>query len=516
MDAAATMPPIADAGPRVILEVRGVTKRFPGVTALDDVSLSVVHGACHALCGENGAGKSTLGRIIAGILAPDAGELLIDGRAVRIRTPLDAARAGIGLVHQELHFCPNLSVAENLLLGGMPRRGPWLNRAAMRQAARESLASIGAQIDPDTPMERLSIAQEQLVQIAAATWVGARLLVLDEPTSSLSEHEAARLFELMHELRRRGVTLIYVTHRLGEVFSQCDAVSVLRDGRHVVTLPTAATNPDEVVRHMIGRPLSQYLPVHTDAARGEVRLSARGLSSPRKFEAIGFELHAGEILGLAGLVGAGRSEIAHALFGLDRAAVGEVRVNGTIGFPRHPADALNRGLGYLPEDRKRQGLVLSLSGRENLSLAILRRLSRVGFVRRRRERDLTREYFERLAVRAPDIDAPASGLSGGNQQKVALAKWLAARCPVLIVDEPTRGVDVGAKAEIHALLDRLAAEGTAILLISSELPELLALSTRVIVLREGRMVGELNRAAATQERVMRTMAGVGESEAVSP
>ncbi|MCK6485762.1 MAG: sugar ABC transporter ATP-binding protein [Phycisphaerae bacterium] len=510
MDAVATKPSIAAAGSRAILEVRGVTKRFPGVTALDDVSLAVELGACHALCGENGAGKSTLGRIIAGILTPDAGELRIDGRPVRIRSPLDAARAGIGLVHQELHFCPNLSVAENLLLGGMPRRGPWLARAALREAARQSLASIGAEIDPDTPMERLSIAQEQLVQIAAATRVGARLLVLDEPTSSLSEHEAARLFELMRELRRRGVTLIYVTHRLGEVFSQCDAVSVLRDGRHVVALPTAATTPDEVVRHMIGRPLNQYLPVHAASARGAVRLTVQSLSSPGRFEGIGFELHAGEILGLAGLVGAGRSEIAHVLFGLDRAATGAVRINGTSGFPRHPAEALNRGLGYLPEDRKRQGLVLSLGGRENLSLAILRRLSRAGFVRRRRERALTREYFDRLAVRAPDIDAPTSGLSGGNQQKVALAKWLAAQCPVLIVDEPTRGVDVGAKAEIHALLDRLALEGAAILLISSELPELLALSTRLIVLREGRMVGELDRSAATQERVMRMMAGVGE------
>ena len=503
-----------------ILQVRHVTKRFPGVVALDDVSLSVRRGECHALVGENGAGKSTLGKVVAGIYEPDGGGVWLDGREARFHSPLDAARAGIGLVHQELAFCPTLSVAENLLLGALPARGPFVARARLRCAARECLARIGADdIDVDSVMDRLSIAQEQMVQIAAATRVGVRVLVLDEPTSSLTERESQRLFALMTDLKSRGVTLIYVSHRLPEIFSQCDTISVLRDGRHVASMPVTQTTPDDVVRLMIGRTFEQYLPRHastgaTDVAGGQgdsgraTALSVRGLTSPGRFRDVSFDVRPGEIVGLAGLVGAGRSEIAHALFGLDRSATGDAVIGGVAGLPRTPAEALSRGLGFLPEDRKRQGLILGMGGRANLSLAILRRLSRAGFIRRRQEMSLAREYFQKLSVRAANVDAEVSGLSGGNQQKVALARWLAAQCPILIVDEPTRGVDVGAKAEIHALLDQLAQDGAAILMISSELPELLGLSSRVIVLREGRVMGELPRGEATQERVMRLMAGI--------
>lgn len=501
-----------------ILTVERLTKRFPGVTALDDVSLSIRRGACQALVGENGAGKSTLGRTIAGVHAPDKGVMRLDGRPVRFSSPQDAMRAGIGLVHQELAFCPNLSVAENLLLGQLPRRGVRIDWPVLRRTAAETLKHVGVDLDVDQPLGNLTIGQEQLVQIAAAMRVGGRLLVLDEPTSSLSQHEAERLFALMAELRGRGVTLIYVSHRMNEIFQHCDMISVLRDGRHVTTLRTADATPDEIVRHMIGRAVAGHAPAHIAKPRGECALRVSGLMSPGKFRDIRLQLHRGEIVGLAGLVGAGRTEVAQAMFGMDPQAVGEMTIGATRGIPGRPREAMSRGLAYLPEDRKRQGLVLPMSGRKNLSLAILPRLAIGPILRHARERRLVTGFFERLRVRAPDIDTPVDGLSGGNQQKIALAKWLAAECPVLLVDEPTRGVDVGAKAEIHALLDELAVSGIAILLISSELPELLGLSSRIIVLREGRMVGEMARTDATEDRLMRLMAGVempGRTEAAS-
>jgi len=502
------MIPLPAADP--VMSVERLTKRFPGVVALDDVSLDIHRGACQALIGENGAGKSTLGRTLAGIHAPDAGTLRLDGQTVRFSGPGDAMRRGIGLVHQELAFCPNLSVAENLLLGDLPRRGLRMNWPELRRRARHSLDRIGVSLDVDLPISALSVGQEQLVQIAAAIRVGARLLVLDEPTSALSQHEAERLFALMGELRRDGVTLVYVSHRMKEIFDQCDLISVLRDGRHVATLRTADTSPDDLVRHMIGRTIEARRAAGPIPAPGARVLRVRALCSPGRFRDVDFELRCGEVLGLAGLVGAGRSEIAQALFGMDLDAEGQVDIAGRAGLPRGPRDALRRGIAYLPEDRKRQGLVLPMGGRANFSLAILRRLAAGPLLRQRRERGMTRAYFDRLRVRTPDADAPVIGLSGGNQQKIALAKWLAAERPVLIVDEPTRGVDVGAKAEIHALLEEIAASGAAILLISSELPELIALSHRILVIRDGRMAGEFNRDSATPESLLRAMAGVAE------
>jgi ABC-type sugar transport system ATPase subunit len=491
----------------------GVSKRFPGAQALTDVSFEIAAGACHALCGENGAGKSTLGKIIAGILRPDGGRLLIDGREVHFTGPRDALAAGVGMVHQELAFCDNLSVAENLTLSDLPARGGIVDRDGMRQRAESMLAETGTELDVTREFGKLAIGQRQMVQIAAAVGGGARIIVFDEPTSSLSQAEAERLFALIERLKARGVTCIYVSHRMPEIFQLCDAVTILRDGRHVATRPTASLTETDLVQMMIGRPLGEYFGRHAEAGPGEEVLRVEGLGVAGKFEDVSFSLRAGEIVGLAGLMGAGRSEVAAALFGIDRPTRGRIVLRGKPIDVRSPSHAISLGIGFVPEDRKRQGLVLSASGLHNTSLPILDRLSRFRWIQRGRERNVAGEYFNRLRVRTPSLDAIVAGLSGGNQQKIVLAKWLAANSEILILDEPTRGVDVGAKAEIHALIGELAARGTAILVISSELPEVISLSDRIIVLRNGRIAGELPRRAATEDSVLRLMAGIGEPTA---
>jgi ABC-type sugar transport system ATPase subunit len=492
------------------VEFRQITKKFAGVTALDSVSFSIDRGECHALMGENGAGKSTLGKMLAGIHRPDGGQLLIDGDIQAFASPADAMRAGVGMVHQELAFCPHLSVAENLNMGQYPRRLGVLDRRTMQRRARALLARVGAGgIDVRANMRQLSTAQEQLVQIASAVGTGAKILVFDEPTASLSEVEAQQLFRLIEQLRADGVTIIYVSHRMPEVFELCDRISVLRDGQYVGTLDRASATHDGVVQMMIGRSVATYFPQHLSDTRGPVLLSVSDLTSPGKFRGVSFEVRQGEIVGFAGLVGAGRSEVAKAIFGLDPAARGSVEFDGKPLPLGSIKQAIRRGIGLVPEDRKRQGLVLMMSGRSNLSLAILDRLRRLaGVLSRRQERADTTRLFAQLRVKTASQETPVASLSGGNQQKVALAKWLVRNCKLLIVDEPTRGVDVGAKAAIHALLDELARGGVGIMLISSELPEVLNLSSRVLVMREGRLVGELSRAEATQENALRLMAGV--------
>ena len=498
----------AETGRALAVRFEHITKRFPGVQALTDVSLDVAQASCHALCGENGAGKSTLGKILAGIYTPDEGRLVVNDRELHFSSPRDALAAGVGIVHQELVFCGNLSVAENLCLGTIPSRRGLVDRATMEKRARERLAEIGATLDVTRPVADLSIAQQQVVQIAAAVGSGARVIVFDEPTSSLSQVDAERLYDLIGRLRERGVTCIYVSHRMPEVFRLCDTVSVLRDGKHVGTHPTAELSESDIVRMMIGRPLAEYFPTPRSTEEGKEVLRVKDLTSPGKFEHISFSLHAGEILGLAGLVGAGRSEVASAIFGLDDAARGEVFLGGKLTRIDDPADAIWLGIGLVPEYRKKQGLVLSESCRHNTTLPILKRLSKLTWIRESAEWQLVRDYFKRLGVRTSNPDAPVAGLSGGNQQKVVLARWLAANAQVLILDEPTRGVDVGAKAEIHALINELAAQGTAVVLISSELPELLSLSTRILVLREGKLVGEVPGHTATQDALLRLMAGL--------
>ena len=486
----------------------GIAKRFPGARALDRVSFEIAAGSCHALCGENGAGKSTLGKILAGIYSPDAGQVVLFGQPVTFSGPEQALAAGVGMVHQELAFCENLSVAENLCLGALPSSRGFLDRAEMHVRAERMLAAIDARLDVRQRVGALTTGQQQMLQIASAVGTGAGVIVFDEPTSSLSQPEADKLYELIDRLRGQGVTSIYVSHRMEEIFRLCDTVTVLRDGAHVATRPTGELTQPALVQMMIGRPIEEYFPSHVHAKMGEELLRVEHLSSPGKFHDVSFTLKGGEVLGFAGLVGAGRSEIAQALFGLDPNVTGQMSVGGRPIPFTGPRAAMRAGLGLVPEDRKRQGLVLSMTALANTTLPILDSLSRLTFIRRRAERALVGTYFERLRVRAPGVDVVTAGLSGGNQQKLVLAKWLAARCRVLMLDEPTRGVDVGAKAEIHALIDELASSGAGVMLISSELPEVLNLCTRIIVLRGGRIAGELSRAGATQDALMRLMAGV--------
>jgi ABC-type sugar transport system ATPase subunit len=384
----------------------------------------------------------------------------------------------------------------------------------MRERARGMLREIEAELNVDLPIDQLSTGQEQMVQIAAALGVEAQIIIMDEPTSSLSAHESAHLFHLLRHLKDRQVTVLYVSHRMEEIFQLCDSLTVLRDGRHIATEPISTSNPDRVIHQMIGREVINAAPRHLQQPLGDEILRVQNLSSPGKFSDISFSLCRGEILGFGGLVGAGRSELAMAVFGADAAASGQVFVRGQpvpLGSIRA---ALAAGIGLLPEDRKRQGLVLTMNCRENASLVSLKQFTRFGFIQGREEADLVRRYVDQLRVKTPSAEAPIAGLSGGNQQKIALAKWLAKRCDVLIIDEPTRGIDVGAKAEIHQLLDELACQGLAVWLISSELPELMNLSRRIIVLREGHVMGELTRTDFSQPRLMRLMAGVESSQAI--
>jgi ABC-type sugar transport system ATPase subunit len=421
---------------------------------------------------------------------------------------LEARKRGIAIVHQELAFCPNLSVAENLCLGDMPRKFGVVDQPALMRRAQKLLSDIGSDIDPTRLISTLSTGQEQLVQIAAALGINAKIMVMDEPTSSLSAGESDRLFTLLSKLKTAGLTIIYVSHRMEEIFRLCDAVTVLRDGKHVGTSSIASTTPEKVISQMVGRNVEMFRPGHVDQKVGKQTLEVKGLSSPGKFRDINFTIADGEVVGFAGLVGSGRSEIAQAIFGLDNEAQGTISVAGRELELRNVQKALSAGIGLLPEDRKRQGLVLGLNCRENGSLAALSLLTKFGFVMKRQEKILVEGYSSRLRVKTPSLEFPVGGLSGGNQQKIALLKWLARNCKVLLVDEPTRGVDIGAKAEIHQILDQLAQAGMAILIISSELPEVMSLSRRILVLRQGQIAGELKREEFSESAIMKLMAGL--------
>ena len=485
----------------------GITKRFVGITALSNVSFDIVAGSCHAICGENGAGKSTLGKLLAGIVQPDEGTIELNGERVYFASPRDALSASVAMVHQELAFCDNLTVGENLCLGALPRRFGFVDETEMRRRAIALLAAVGAQIDPDRNMRSLSVAEQQLVQITAAVGEGARVIVFDEPSSSLGEREAQALYALIGSLKARGVTILYVSHRMPEIFKLCDAITVLRDGQHVVTTATRDIDESSLVQQMIGRKLEQQYPVHLNIARGQEELRVENLASPGKFRNVSFSVHAGEVVGLAGLVGAGRSEIAQALFGLDSRATGNIFVRNQRVSIRSARDAMDHGIGFVPEDRKHQGLVLGMRARENATLPILERFALLSLVDQRSETVCAAAEFQRLQMRAmPEVTT--STLSGGNQQKIVLSKWLAAKGNILILDEPTRGVDVGTKSELHALIGQRAAEGAAVLVISSELPELLNVSSRIVVLRSGQIRGEVAQKDATQEGLLRMMAGL--------
>nr|BFF19229.1 sugar ABC transporter ATP-binding protein [Promicromonospora thailandica] len=484
-----------------MLRLEGVAKSFGPVAALRSGTLVVRPGSIHALVGENGAGKSTLVKIVGGVHRRDAGVVELDGTPVDFGGPAEAKAAGVAVIHQEPASFPDLTVTENIYLGREPlRRFRRIDRRAMRDGARELFRSLGVDLDPDRPAEGLSIADQQIVEIAKAISLDARVLVMDEPTAALSAVEVRRLFTVARGLRDAGRAVVFISHRLDEVADLCDTVTVMRDGAHVSTDAVADVTPDELVRRMVGRDVAELYP-KVPSTPGEVALRVEGLESTGTFHDVSFEVRAGEIVGLAGLVGAGRSEIARAVFGVDRYDAGRVVVGGRVLTPGDPAAAIAAGLALVPEDRRLQGLVVESSVARNVSSVALRR--RRAVLLPGAEAELARDWAGRLAVKAGALDADATTMSGGNQQKVVLAKWLATHPKVLIVDEPTRGIDVGTKAEVHRLLSGLAAQGLAVLMISSELSEVLGMADRVLVVREGRIVAELDRAAATPEAVMR-------------
>jgi ABC-type sugar transport system ATPase subunit len=487
----------------VLLRIESVSKTFPGVRALDGVSFDVEAGSVHAIVGENGAGKSTLMQIVAGVLRPDGGSLEFGGETLHLRSTRDAAERGIAIVFQELNLAPNMTVAENIGLGIEPSTlRIFVNRSELRARASAILDQLGIRLDLDARVGDLTIAQQQLIEICKSLVQTPRLLILDEPTSSLSESETILLFRVIANLKAAGVTMLYISHRMREVFTICDSVTILRDGKHVRTMPLSATDQDEIVRLMVGRDLAGIAKPTGGNDPRPVVLSVRGLTDGRQYRDISFDLRRGEIVGLSGLVGAGRSEMALGLFGAPIPESGEILLDGAPVRINSPRGAMRLGIALVPEDRKQLGLVLGLGVGSNVSLSALTRISRSGMIDFRAERTLIGRYIDRFRIKTPSRDQLVGLLSGGNQQKVVLAKWLATNPRVLIVDEPTRGVDVGTKAEIYAMMRELALEGLAILVISSDLPEVLAISDRILVMRQGRMVGELAHAEATEERIM--------------
>jgi rhamnose transport system ATP-binding protein len=485
-----------------------VSRSFGAVRALRGVSLTLTGGRAHALLGENGAGKSTLIKVLAGVHRPDSGQLLVDGQPTRFASPADAKAAGVAVIYQEPTLFGDLSVAENVAMGRHPtRRGGMIDTAAMREQAEKLFARLGVDIDPRRPARGLSIADQQLVEIAKALGSDARVIIMDEPTAALSGTEVRRLFGVVGALREHGAAVLFVSHRIDEVFELCQEATVLRDGGFVWSGPLHEQTPDSVVRLMVGRDLDALFPKQ-EVAAGDTVLSVRRLTREGVFTDVSFDVKAGEILALAGLVGAGRSEIARAVFGVDKPDGGQVLVRGKRIRAGSPGVAMSAGIGFVPEDRRQQGLVLDASIERNAALASLNRLSRLGFVRSRDERSLARDWAVKLQLKFSRLTDPVGVLSGGNQQKVVLAKWLSRRPAVLIVDEPTRGIDVGTKAEVHRLLSELAAQGVAILMISSELPEVLGMADRVLVVREGRTVAEFARAEADEERIVLAATGV--------
>lgn len=491
-----------------ILHMKHISKSFPGVQALRDVHLDVRRGEIHVLVGENGAGKSTLMKILAGIYHPDSGTIELDGRPTVIDSSHQARALGIGIIHQELNLSPNLTVAENISMGREPYTFlGWIDFRTMERRASEALEQVGATFSPSTLVGRLSIAQQQLVEISKALSEQARILVMDEPTASLSERETQKLFEIMHTLRSRGITIIYISHRMAEVYKLADRVTVLRDGQYVDTLEGQAITADALIQRMVGRPLGD-LYIHDVIGAGDVVLEALDLSDGRHIGPASLTLRRGEIVGLAGLIGAGRTELARLIFGADRHSGGEIYVEGVRVNISHPIDAIHAGIGLVPESRKEQGLFLKMAVQENIVMNTLSKLTVGGFIDKRRVRQTAQKYVDDLNIRLASLDQEAASLSGGNQQKVVLAKWLTLNPKVLLLDEPTRGVDVGAKAEIYRIMNRLAHDGVAILMISSELPEILGMSDRILIMREGKIVAELPGRTVTQQEIMSHATGV--------
>jgi ABC-type sugar transport system ATPase subunit len=497
-----------------LLQVHGASKAFGGVKALEKVDFEANAGEVVALLGENGAGKSTLMKILSGVYRPDEGEFYLGGRQIAPRNPHEAQQLGISTIYQEFNLTPNQSAAVNIFLGREPHGGGvpgrlvrYVDRAHMNREATALLARVGARFSPDTLVRRLSVAQQQTVEIAKALAIQAQVIIMDEPTSALGEEEVAVLFDIVRSLKAQGIAVIFITHRLEEIFRVADRVIVLRDGRRVGTLPIAEATPDKIIALMVGRALDRSHVRASQAQFGEPVLEVRGLTRRGVIHDVSFAVHRGEILGIAGLVGAGRTETARAIFGADPLDAGEILVDGKAVTIPAPSAAVKGGLALVPENRQLHGLILINSVERNIALPNLDKLSRQSVVNGRRLRKLVTDYVARLNIRTPSITQLVNRLSGGNQQKVVVAKWLASQPKVLILDEPTRGIDVGAKAEVYAIMNNLAQQGIGIIMISSEMPEILAMSDRIVVMHEGRVAGILNRAEATQELIMAYASG---------
>jgi rhamnose transport system ATP-binding protein len=484
-----------------VFRMQHISKSFGGVQALRDVHFEIRPGEVHALLGENGAGKSTLIKIMTGVHQPDAGELFLEGQPILFGNTREAQSHGIAAIYQEPSLFPDLDIAENILVGRQPVGRGGVDWKQMYQEAGELLRRLGRALDPRTRARDLSVAQQQVVEIARALSVDAKVLIMDEPTSSLTLGEVEDLFAIVRQLRAAGAAVVFISHRLEELFALADRVTVLRDGAYVGTRAIAEVSTDDLIRMMVGRTLDELFPKQSVEA-GEVALEVEGLGVEGSFSDVSFALRRGEILGVAGLVGAGRTNLARALFGIEPATAGTIKIDGKVISIRSPEAAMALGIGYVPEDRKEHGLVLAMSVADNITLPVLPAFARMGWLDRRRELRAAAAASERLAVKLADVGQPAGQLSGGNQQKVVLAKWLGTQPRVLILDEPTRGIDVGTKAAVHRLMSSLAAQGMAILMISSELPEVLGMSDRIMVMREGRVTGQFSRAEATQEKVM--------------
>ncbi|WP_010273402.1 sugar ABC transporter ATP-binding protein [Paenibacillus senegalensis] len=491
-----------------LLEMKEISKAYFGVKALSSVRLSINRGEVHALMGENGAGKSTLMKILNGLVKPDHGEIYFEGKQVAINSPKEALDMGIAMIHQELNPLPEMTVAENLFLGRESRYAylPFIQRKKLYKETERLLEEYNLGLKPDDKVKQLNVAQKQMLEIVKALSYNARLIIMDEPTSALSDEEVQTLFQVIKRIKAEGVPVIYISHRMEEIFALCDRVTVLRDGEYIGTKAIEDLDKDSLITMMVGRPLTSIFP-KAEAVIGEPVLEVKGLGRKGYFRNIHFHVKQGEIVGIAGLMGAGRSEVMRAIFGLDRPDEGEIWIDGVKARIRHPMDAIRYGLAMVTEDRKEQGLMLNRSIKENISLSNLSFISRAGFIRSEEEKRLCEKMMKDISIKASGLGQEVSYLSGGNQQKVVLAKWLVSRPKVLILDEPTRGIDVKAKAEIYRLISEFAKEGMCIVMVSSELPEIMGMSDRILVMGEGEIRGEFHRDQVTQEEILECALG---------
>lgn len=491
----------------ILLSAQGIVKRYPGVVALDHVDLDFYKGEIHAICGENGAGKSTFIKVLTGAIQPDAGRIEMEGIHRVNYTPHEAMfNYGISAIYQEFFLIPALSIAENIFLGKELQAHCFLDRNTMNRKAKELLLSLGVDLDPNRAVGSLSVAYQQIVEIAKSTYQNAKLIIMDEPSAPLTINEVDKLFNLVHTLKAKGITVIYISHRLSEIFELSDRVTVFRDGRKIVTMPTASTSKNELIHIMVNRELSETFPIRKGKI-AEPILEVRNLSTAALLKDINFTLHKGEILGFGGLVGAGRTELARAIYGADLISAGTILINGKPTVIRHPQEAVAQRIGLIPEDRKQHGIISRLSVGENIAYSSFKKISKFGLIQMRLLEQTAQKMVKLLRIVTPNTQKKVKELSGGNQQKVVLARWLTSDCDIILFDEPTRGIDVGAKQEIYELIIELAAQGKAIIFISSEMSELLGMSDRIVVMHEGVIMGELSKAEATQDKVLRLASG---------